>query len=327
MTENINGEDLPHFNFSPDLIYNPNKSDDMVEDWLAQVEEYKQKFNWSDYTTIHKVLVKLKDMKELYIWFSNIADIMDWQQWKTKLVRAFPRRSDYYIYVKKMMVRRKKREETYVTYYNDKMKLMESMNLTAEQKISCIFGGITDILVCCVGRVGDYKSPEELLDYFKSCDDKESVEAAAEIKKEVKFIPNSQKFKAKVQKKPTLNPAMNQKINDMTKCFDCRRYGHTVVECRQYKIGEHLDRVDKMKLQNNPSVKESRARKTKKTKASKDCFICGKPGHLANFCNLNKNKTIKAAIAQQQKQTPKKPKAFFGKCLKNEYPVKVNFGY
>ncbi|XP_018568274.1 uncharacterized protein LOC108908652 isoform X2 [Anoplophora glabripennis] len=311
MIGNINDEELPHFHFNNNLLYNPNKTD-IVEDWLAQVEEYKQKFNWSDYTTIHKVLVKLKDLKELYIWFSNIADIMDWKQWKTKLTRAFPRRNDYHIYLKKLITRRKKKEETYVAYYNDKLKLMEPLNLTAEQKISCIFGGITDILVCCVGRVGDYKSPEELLDYFKSCDDKETVEAAAQINKEaLKPVPRSQRLRARGQIKPVTNlvPVPKDKSNIHTKCGDCHRYGHSVIECRQYKIGEHLDKVDKLKPQNNPRASDARARKPKKMKPNVDCFLCGQPGHFQNACKLYV--PLNTPKAPQKKQSPKKPKERF----------------
>lgn len=284
----------------------------MVEDWLAKVEEYKQKFGWSDYTTIHKVLVKLKDMKELYIWFSNIADIMDWGQWKKKLLLAFPRRNDYHIHLKKMIVRRKKKEETYVSYYYDKVALFEPLELTDEQKVSCIFGGITDVLVCCVGRVGDYKNPGELLDYFKSCDDKQTVVAAAEAEKEARLVA---KPKPKAQFHPQ-NLAKLAEKKKKIKCFDCHRMGHTMAECRQYNIGAHMDMVDRLKPQNNPKMNESRARRPPKpVKALLQCTLCGKIGHIQNTCRLQKKMKLNAANnAPQQKQSPKKQKEIVGKA-------------
>lgn len=314
--EEVVDEELPHFQFNANLLYNPHKTDVMVEDWLTKVEVFKQKFGWSDYTTIHKVLVKLKDMKELYIWFSNIADIMDWEQWKKKLLLAFPRNNDYHIHLKKMMIRRKKKEETYVSYYADKIKLMEYLNLTEEQKVSCIFGGITDILVCCVGRVGDYKNPEELLDYFKSCDDKQTVEAAAEMEKETMPARKVAKTTLKAQNQLFPNPILNNlsEKKKKIKCYECRRYGHTVVECRMYKIGAHMDNVDRLKVQNNPKITESQARRPlKKSKPGITCHLCGKVGHIVKFCRLQKKLKANPNKTPQQKQPPKKPNEYAGK--------------
>ncbi|KAJ8932038.1 hypothetical protein NQ314_015011 [Rhamnusium bicolor] len=167
-------DDLPFFSFNFNLIFNP-KTEGTMEEWLSKVDELKVKFGWSDYITIHKVLVKLKGMDELYTWFSNISEIMTWEEWKKKLLQMFPVTNDYFVTLKRMINRKKRANETFIEYYNAKLQLLQDMNITGEKAVSCLIGGVTDIAVGCIARVGNYKTPEELLEYFKSCNDKKPV--------------------------------------------------------------------------------------------------------------------------------------------------------
>ncbi|KAJ8921395.1 hypothetical protein NQ315_003011 [Exocentrus adspersus] len=280
----IISEDLPDFTFDPSLLYGYNikiATNISVEDWLEKVEQYRRKFGWSDSTTIHKVLVKLKPIKELHIWFSNIADIMDWQTWRKKLLHAFPKKDDYNVQLKKMTFRKKKKDESYMSYYADKITLLEPLNLTPEQKVSCLLGGVTDVLVCCVGRVGQYKTPQEVVEYFKSCDDKQNIE----IENQNDANPGNA---AKTVKTPNGNAAAAKRKRK--KCYICHRTGHTGAECRTVEIGARLhQKMDRMPVTRNPRLNQTRARPLARPPAQKGkppakCTYCKKVGHVDIAC-------------------------------------------
>ncbi|KAJ8921394.1 hypothetical protein NQ315_003010 [Exocentrus adspersus] len=294
--DKVANEELPDFGFHASLLH---QADVMIDEWLEKVEEYRKKFNWSDSITIHKVLLKLKPVKELYFWFRNIADIMDWPTWKEKLIRAFPPRNDYNALLKKVMQRKKLKEETYMSYCTAKINIMEPLNLTVEQKISLVFGGVTDILVCCIGRVGDYKTPEELLAYFKSCDDKQSVEAAAEMKsspsqgntEKPKPSPKPMAEKPFYQIPTIPNDAASKMAKK--KCYICQKTGHIAAICRDNnKRSGSLSEI--------PTQKSPQLSPTHNPLASKKCNYCKEFGHILIICPLKKQHDLAAGGSASQ---------------------------
>ncbi|KAJ8966857.1 hypothetical protein NQ317_006642 [Molorchus minor] len=124
-----------------------------------------------------KVLLRMQSISELHNWFSSIAEIMSWEEWKRKLIQAFPSQSDYCLNMKHALNRKKRPFETFTQYYKAKVDLLQQMNIRGEDAVSCILNGLAhvNILVSCLGRMGNYQRPEDLLPYIQKCDEKMAV--------------------------------------------------------------------------------------------------------------------------------------------------------
>ena len=59
-----------------------------------------------------------------------------------------------------MSNRRKKIDETYTRYFFEKRALLNAVKIDGPDAVSCIIGGIDDIVVTSGARAGRHQSPE-----------------------------------------------------------------------------------------------------------------------------------------------------------------------
>lgn len=265
VTPSTSTNELPYFDFSVGTVYTSFKCKHRIEDWVKQVEEIRAKQEWSESTTKHKVLGKMKTLPKVHSWFSSIADIVSWSDFKEKLVYAFPEKDDYYMDVLRMTKRKKRQNETYVEYFNAKLELLKPWNLSDKQTVSCLLGGVSNVVTNCIGRMGRYKTLGELLKYFKSCDDKEKI----------KFSKNNEK-KAK--------PLDVNEINEKS--------SHSSPELIKKNLVVVLEnkRLDVNNLAKEEKLGEEITNKP--DEANQKCSCCDRNGHSSTNCPLIKGNKI-----------------------------------
>ncbi|KAJ8946397.1 hypothetical protein NQ318_011805 [Aromia moschata] len=165
-------DDIPDFNFDFQLVTRT-KLTSSLEEYLNLVDELKEQNHWTDGETIWKVVQKMKSLPDVATWFSSVKNVLTWKQWKSKLVSAFPDNDDYEKRLSLAASRRKRKKETFMEYYTDKIQLLLRANIRGRDAISCILAGIhyTDVLIGCIGRMLNYEAPDQLREYFQKCDE------------------------------------------------------------------------------------------------------------------------------------------------------------
>ncbi|KAJ8946398.1 hypothetical protein NQ318_011806 [Aromia moschata] len=207
--------DLPHFKFCYNMILNPTAGI-TLEEWLREVDTQKK-----------------KDELDVYNWFGSMADIMTWDEWRAKVLKAFPSHDDYWASMRLALSRKKRPQETFTEYYAAKVELLNQVDVTGEKAVSCLLGGLTnfDSLIGCIGRIGDHKTPEDLLAYFKKCDEKQAVVS----KEEGKLAATPTKALTEKTFLPHTFPPTkirSKKALKKEKCYNCGRPGHLAIQCK-----------------------------------------------------------------------------------------------
>ncbi|KAJ8932037.1 hypothetical protein NQ314_015010, partial [Rhamnusium bicolor] len=177
---------LPYFYFCSNLIYDPIDTEE-IEKWLLKVDELKKR--------------------------TNISKILTWEEWRKKLVQVFPDRKSYYYFLRKIVNRKKKQTETYVDYYNEKVKILDTINVTGENAVSCLIGGVTDIVVGCVARAEsqNHKSDKDTVKHAEDAKlREESNERTLSRKNKLKELILKNSSSTKSQKKSEMVIILSQ---------------------------------------------------------------------------------------------------------------------
>ncbi|GLV46475.1 hypothetical protein CBL_20805 [Carabus blaptoides fortunei] len=112
----------------------------------------------------HMMLQLMQNLRGLAkTWYRALPSLNhDWHTWKQMLKTAFPSSLDYYQQLKVMTQRVKLPSESYMKYYYDQLALLTSLDITGEKAVSCIIGGISDMVVQTATRAGNYSTPDVL---------------------------------------------------------------------------------------------------------------------------------------------------------------------
>ncbi|XP_018576176.1 uncharacterized protein LOC108914780 [Anoplophora glabripennis] len=255
--------ELPFFDFSLGTVFAPYRRKIDIKDWTKQVEEMKAKMKWSDSTAKHKVLGAMTKMPRLRSWFSSVADVISWEEFKEKLTHAFANHDDYYFSILKMVNRTKRQDETYVEYYNEKLDRLKPLNFSEEQIMSCLLGGISDAFTNCIARIGHYKKREELLTFFKTCDEKKDMQYSK-------------------KKAGKANKLLNEHVKAPT-----QGKGESSMDCSPSAPKKNLIVLLEKNKFNVTSTKEHQKQNDESRKTSDQiCSCCDQKGHLSVNCPL-----------------------------------------
>ncbi|KYB29884.1 hypothetical protein TcasGA2_TC031567 [Tribolium castaneum] len=207
------GDAIPYFD--------PSNTEFNSERWCNKVDECRAVFHWTEETTVYFAITKLKGMAE--VWYRSLPTMMrTWDEWKIQLQTAFPAQTDYYSMLKRMMARKKKIDEDYTTYYYSKLALLNELEITGKNSVSCIIGGITDAIVKTGAKAGQYQTPESLLQYL--CSVTENQTSTTQAGKGRHFSNPRFRPKASFGKN-------NAKSSRELICFKCQKPGHTANVC------------------------------------------------------------------------------------------------
>lgn len=144
----------------------PDKPEEPIEKWLRKVEDARKVNNWSESSTIYYALNKLKGSAES--WYKSLPDMkLSWEEWKEKLIQAFPSTKDYYELLEDMVKRKKVSDETYSKYFFDKLALINLCKISGRDAVACVIGGLSEDLKPSA-RMGNFKEPEEIYEYLQT---------------------------------------------------------------------------------------------------------------------------------------------------------------
>lgn len=244
-TSTMKGDIVPTFN--------PEDKGQTVVSWCQKVDELREIFNWSEEATIYFAMTKLRGLAET--WYKSLPSLkFTWGEWKLKLIEGFPSKRNYCADLQEMLHRRKRPDETYTRYYYEKVALLNNCKIFGADAVSCIIGGINDIVVKTGASAGDYQTTESLYTYLSTLSNISGTMSVSS-----KFTPKNQ-FNRHYKKK---NFSKSERI---ITCYTCKRPGHTANVC------------DQKEYANKPANKT----------LEKRCNFCRRSGHLEIDCFLKK---------------------------------------
>lgn len=204
------GDALPHFD--------PEDGEQNIVAWCKKVEELRDVFHWSEDAMIYHALSKLRGLAET--WYSSLPTIKyTWEEWKNKLIRAFPSARDYAEQLDEMMRRKKGHLESYTRYYYEKLALINAcQNISGQNAVSCIIHGLQDDHVKTAARAGNYAEPEDLFIYLRTINTNNS------------FRPREAKYNNRMSSNDK-GRGKTLKENAGSRCFRCNKVGHKQKYC------------------------------------------------------------------------------------------------
>lgn len=211
----MKGDAVPYFN--------PDDLNQTSETWCKKIDELRGIFNWTEQQTIYFALAKLQGLAA--VWYKGLGTInYTWDEWKRKVEEAFPGRKEFIDLIMEMVKRKKKPEESYATYYHEKMALLNACKIYGSDAVSCIIGGIEDYVVKTGAKAGQHSSPESLFKYLSAFNNSSTSYQSSNY--------YQQRFK---------NPKRNERHQERKReykhssrdptCFKCGKVGHYANKC------------------------------------------------------------------------------------------------
>lgn len=240
--------------------FNPEDRDQSAEAWCRKVDELRGIFRWTEDATIYYALAKLRGLAE--VWYKGLPSVnMSWAEWKEKLRTAFPSTRDFNDDLSRMMQRQKRRDESYARYFYEKLSLINACRIIGTDAVSCLIGGIDDVVVKTGARAGNHQTPESLFAYLATISDTKALPKPATA------TTSSFSRASQVAKTHHRGRQFDEKRPSVPVCYDCGKEGHYRRQCRK------------------PAPENSR-------KSELRCNYCRGTGHTEKYCN-KKNKDPK----------------------------------
>jgi hypothetical protein len=196
--------------------FNPEDRSLNIHQWVAKVEELASMYRWTEEVTVNNALAKLEGLAKT--WLSGLPTVTyTWEEWRGLLIAAFPTSDDYHQKLQTVVQRAKKVEETYLRYYYEKLALLNQCGINGEEAVSCLIGGIQNVVIKTGARAGGYTDPSTLLGYLRGCD---AASSAA-----------SQTADDHRQKLRRGAPVQEEPRTRRVRCHKCKELGHIKPNC------------------------------------------------------------------------------------------------
>lgn len=225
--------------------FDPMSNDQTIITWLTKVEECAEIYNWNERETIHFAIPKLTGVAKL--WYQGLNSVLySWNEWKRKLIESFPCRQDYADLLIEMLVKRAKYGESLEQYYYVKINLINRCGISGRNAVDVLLNGIDDRAVRVGAQAARFRSPEDVLKYFKTVKTSSTKELGDKLTRDKKFTRTS--GNDRVRTEGTKRAGTN---NILIKCHNCNEEGHKSFQCK---------------------------------KSPSKCNACNKTGHLDQYC-------------------------------------------
>lgn len=209
--------------------FDPESLEQSAESWCKKVDELREVFGWSEDATIYFALAKLSGLAE--VWYKGLRTIkFTWEEWKEKLQTAFPSKRDFYEALGEVMRRRKRPDESYAKYFYEMCGLLNACKISGVDAVSCVIGGIDDVIVKAGAKAGNHQTPESLFQYLSSLNGlagPSGIQHRPPKYQHQKFRPHQSKYP---YRRSHVNPTRSSKT---VTCFRCGKIGHMSNACDQ----------------------------------------------------------------------------------------------
>lgn len=135
----LNGATYSNMETIPE--FDPENSQLTARDWIRLVDIIAQKKKWSVEEKKYHMSQKLVGVGRQWYLATTKVD-SSWSALKQQFIAAFPSDMDFYTLLHNMFERKKKKEESYASYFTQKVGLLENCGITGAKAVSCIIGGL-----------------------------------------------------------------------------------------------------------------------------------------------------------------------------------------
>lgn len=145
--------------------FDPGNAELTARDWVRIIDMIAQKKKWSCEERKYHMSQKLIGIGRQWYTATNSSECT-WGDLKEKFIVAFPSDMDYYTLLIKMIDRKKTDDESYATYFTEKIRLIEKCGITGAKAVSCIIGGLCSSRLKEVAFRQSFKTPEALYEFI-----------------------------------------------------------------------------------------------------------------------------------------------------------------
>jgi hypothetical protein len=135
--------------------------------WIYKIEQMAASSGWNEATKISYMQSRLDGLAKR--WYDSLPKYdYSWEEWKRKILQAFPDHRDFATSLRTMLAKKKDATESWSQYYFSKMELIRACELSEKQAVSCVIDGISNDIIQTGARAGRYETPEVLYSSFLS---------------------------------------------------------------------------------------------------------------------------------------------------------------
>lgn len=200
--DTINGTSVSVFETIPE--FDPDNSQLTARDWIRVVDAVADNKKWTKEEKKYHMSQKLVGVGRQWYLATNKIDCT-WNALKSQFIAAFPSDMDFCSLLHNMFERRKKKDESYATYFTQKVGLLENCGITGAKAVSCIIGGLPPSKLKEVAFRKYFRNVDALYEFLREEEKKENAEHAEIEKKEKtqKRFNSGGRDTARKQPKPT----------------------------------------------------------------------------------------------------------------------------
>lgn len=136
------------------------------------------------------------------------------------MISAFPEEVDYQSLLSKILNRTKKPDEDMITYYYEKMALIDAFNFNDKIAVNLLIGGLANTEIEAAAKAGRHETPASLLQFLKS------------FKRENRPMKNYIRKMMGSAKSKTYRRYWQ---DGNVKCYNCNKAGHIAANCPNRK--------------------------------------------------------------------------------------------
>lgn len=280
--------------------FDPQAKAQSMKDWLSKINETATVYGWSERQTIFFALPRLTGLAKC--WYDGLTTVkFSWNEWQTKLLKAFPCEDNYGDLLTEMLNRKSRRHETLEEYYYDKLRLINRCEIRGLKAVDCLTHGIFDSSIRMNAQGLCFKEPEDVLTYFRKISSKrEEVPKFYSNARErtlvapIKRTQASNSLEDKYKRPDVACFNCNERGHfwqncprDLTKCGKCKRVGHTSNKCDRNLVNADKAQIN---LGLTKTVLKIKSQATSGDKYYKKVTVNGQ--HVNGFIDLGSECTL-----------------------------------
>ncbi|XP_037295945.1 uncharacterized protein LOC115444529 isoform X2 [Manduca sexta] len=221
---NVSGEKIV-------CTFDPDNHEMNIINWLAKIDQLGLVHKWDEYSKI--VIMQTRLVGQAQLWFSRLDEYnYTWEQWKSLLINAFPRKFEYADILEELVARKKVNTETITHYYHDKLAMCRRCRLDDAASLSCLIRGLP-LDLQNNAKAFKCDTPEEFYSGYLSTF--ESYRNKTEIKNYNNNYSRISRVEPGTKRTTDVIPSTSRTLVNITprrmNCFRCNSTEHLVKDC------------------------------------------------------------------------------------------------